>query len=289
MGFIYFLGRFHVLVLHIPIGIIVAIFVLELLKRQERFRHLDAAAPFLWMAGAISAIATVILGYMHFSEGSFTGASGAQHRTFGTALAIIMTVIALLRCSKFAPNYRPVFLPASILMVLLASITGHYGGNLTHGSTFLIEYAPQPIRALFGLSARRPPVESLAAADPFLDLVGPMLQSRCSTCHNEDKHESDLVLTTYEGVMRGGETGAAVVARRPQFSELYRRVSLPGDDEEFMPAEGKTPLTDEQIQIIEWWINAGLPHDTRMDAVEEQPDSAVEALIRAELGLPPGV
>ena len=30
MDFVYFLGRFHVLVLHLPIGIIVALCVLEL-------------------------------------------------------------------------------------------------------------------------------------------------------------------------------------------------------------------------------------------------------------------
>jgi hypothetical protein len=173
-------------------------------------------------------------------------------------------------------------------MVLLATITGHYGGNLTHGSTYLVEYAPQPIRSLMGLAPRRPPVESFAAADPFLDLVGPMFQSRCSSCHNDDKRQGELVLTTYDGVRRGGETGAAVVAGRPQFSELLNRVSLPSDDESFMPAEGKTPLTEAQIQIIEWWIAAGLPNETTMDQVELKPDPAVEALIRTELGLAPG-
>lgn len=285
MNLIYFLGRFHVLMLHIPIGIIVAILVLEIMARRERFRYLEAASPFLWVAGAVSAILTVILGYMHFAEGGFVGPSAAQHRTFGTALAVIITVVAVLRAGRFAANYRPVFLPAAVLMVLLASITGHYGGNLTHGSTYLVEYAPQPIRSLAGLAPRRPPVTSLEAADPFQDLVGPMLQSRCSSCHNEDKREADLVLTSYEGVMNGGETGSVVVAGRSSVSELLRRVQLPDDDEEFMPAEGKTPLTDAQVQIIEWWIDAGLPNETTMDQVSPVPDASVEALIRAELGL----
>jgi uncharacterized membrane protein len=288
MEFIYFLGRFHVLVLHIPIGIIVAIFVLELLARKEKYRHLESASAFLWTAAAVSAIATITLGYMHFAEGGFDGPSGAQHRTFGTALAIIITVVALLRSSRFAPAYMPVYFPAATLMVLLAAITGHYGGNLTHGSTYLVEYAPQPIRSLMGLAARRPPVASLGVADPFLDLVGPMFQSRCSGCHNEDKRQGELVLTSYAGVIRGGETGAAVVAGRPQFSELLNRVSLPSDDESFMPAEGKTPLTEAQIQIVEWWIAAGLPNDTTMDQVELKPDAATELLIRMELGLSPG-
>ena len=29
---------------------------------------------------------------------------------------------------------------------------------------------------------------------------------------------------------------------------------------EFMPAEGKTPLTDRQVEIIRWWIAAGVPN-----------------------------
>jgi uncharacterized membrane protein len=288
MDLIYFFGRFHVLVLHIPLGIIVALLVLELLARKEKYRYLEAASPFLWVAAAVSAILTVALGYMHFAEGAFDGPSAAQHRTFGTALAIILAVIAVLRASPFAKSYQPVFLPASVLMVLLASITGHFGGNMTHGSTYLVEYAPQPIRSLMGLPPRREPVESLGAADPWHDLVAPMLDSRCSSCHNEDKREAELVLTSYEGVMAGGETGDAVVAGRPQFSELYRRISLEPDDEAFMPAEGKTPLTAAQVEIIRWWIEAGLPADTTMDQVQLKPEAEVEGWIRAELGLADG-
>lgn len=287
MNFIYFLGRFHVLALHIPIGIIVVLFVLELLAKRPKYRYLESASPFLWTTAAVSAVVTVALGYMHFAEGGFEGYAASQHRLFGTVLAILVTVVAILRTSKFAPKYLPVYLPAATLMLILASITGHYGGNLTQGSTFLIEYAPQPIRSLFGLPPRRPPVENLSAADPFLDLVGPMFQSRCSGCHNEDKHESDLVLTSYEGLIKGGESGSVVIAGRPEFSELLDRISLPKDDEDFMPAEGKTPLTDAEVRIIEWWIKAGLPHDTTMDQVELKPDPDVETLIREELGLGP--
>ncbi|HUF74357.1 MAG TPA: c-type cytochrome domain-containing protein [Gammaproteobacteria bacterium] len=287
MEFIYFLGRFHVLVLHIPIGIIIAIFALEWMARNEKYRHLESASAFLWIVAAVSAIVTVILGYMHFAEGAFVGPSAAQHRTFGTALGIIITVVAVLRASRFASSYKPVFFPAAILMVLLASITGHYGGNLTHGSTYLVEYAPQPIRALAGLPPRRT-VESYVSADPYLDLVGPILDLRCESCHNEDKRESDLILTSYEGLMRGGETGTVVVAGRPEFSELLNRVMLPSDDESFMPAEGNTPLTEAQIAILEWWIGAGMPAETTMDQVELQPGAELESLIRRELGLSPG-
>jgi uncharacterized membrane protein len=285
MDFIYFLGRFHVLVLHLPIGIIVVLFVLEWLARKPKYAHLEAVSPFLWGAAAISALVTVILGYMHFAEGAFTGNSAVQHRNFGTIVAVLTTGIALLRTSKFASSYRPAFFPASVLMLFLVSITGHYGGNLTHGSSYLVEYAPQFVRSMAGLSPRRPPVTSVAAADPFLDLVGPIFELRCADCHNPETRESDLDLTTHATVMRGGETGTVVTAGRPEVSELLRRVSLPEGDEEFMPAEGNTPLTVAQVRIIEWWVRAGAPTGTSIGALDAPLDPETEALISAELGL----
>jgi uncharacterized membrane protein len=288
MEAIYLLGRFHVLVLHLPIGIIVALFALELAARKEKYRSLEAASPFLWSAAAVTAILTAVLGYMHFAEGGFEGPSANLHRVFGTTLAIVVSIIAILRSSALAASYKVVWLPAAVVMLVLAAITGHYGGNLTHGSSYLVEYAPQPLRALAGLPPRRAPVESLGAADPFLDLVGPMLELRCSGCHNEDKREAELVLTSYAGVRRGGESGSVVVPGRPETSEMYSRISLPPDDESFMPADGKTPLTGDQVRIIEWWIAAGVPNETTMDAVELKPDADIEALIRAQLGLSPG-
>lgn len=285
MDFIYFLGRFHVVVLHVPLGIIVALFILEWLTRHDRYRHLAFAAPFLWGAAAVSAIVTVILGYMHIAEGGFTGPSAAQHRTFGTALAVLLTGVAALRLSPYAKSYAPVFFPASILFVVLASLTGHYGGNLTHGPTYLVEYAPQPIRGLAGLPPRRPPVENLAMADPFLDVVRPMLERRCTECHNPEQREAELDMTTYESLMEGGETGSVVVAGNPEFSELLRRITLPPSDDAFMPAEGKTPLTERQVAIIEWWITAGAPVDVTLGELEAEAPDDVRQQISAELDL----
>ena len=283
MDFIYFLGRFHVVVLHVPLGIIVALVGLEWAARKEKYAYLAGASPYLWGAAAVSALVTVLFGYMHFAEGGFDGPSGVQHRLFGTVLAVLTTVVAFVRVSKFAPSYAPVFFPASGVLLLLAAITGHYGGNLTHGSSFLVEYAPQPLRSLAGLAPRRPPVTQLAAADPFLDVVGPMLQERCSSCHNSDKRQAELDLTSYDAVMRGGEMGSVVAPGRPELSEMVYRITLPPDDDAFMPAEGKTPLTAEQVRIIEWWIAAGAPHGATLSELEVPSD--VEALIRAEVGL----
>lgn len=280
MDFIFFLGRLHVLALHLPIGIIVVLFVLEWLGRKEKYSYLLAASPFLWGAAALSALLTVLLGYMHFAEGSFTGPSGDQHRFFGTLVAVLTTGVALLRASGHAKSYQPLYFPAAAVLLVLVSITGHYGGNLTHGSTYLVEYAPQPLRSLAGLAPKRT-ITSVSTADPFADVVGPMLVERCAGCHNEDKQESDLVLTTYAGVMRGGESGRVVVAGNTELSELLRRISLDSADEEFMPAEGKTPLTPRQVEIIRWWISAGAPNGGAVGELDVPPE--IRDALSAEL------
>jgi hypothetical protein len=230
---------------------------------------------------ALSSLVTVMLGYLHLAEGSF-GSTGLQHRNFGTAVALIATAVAFLRTSGAAASYKPVFFPASILLLFLVTITGHFGGNLTHGSTYLVEYAPQPIRSLAGLPPRRK-IASVSEADPFADVVGRMFQDRCAGCHSKDKHENDLDLTSYASAMRGSENGKVIVARNPNDSELLRRISLPHDDDEFMPAEGKTPLTERQVDIIRWWISAGAPSGVTIGTLEVPAE--MRTLLSAELGV----
>ena len=139
------------------------------------------------------------------------------------------------------------------------------------------------MRSLIGAAPRRPPVTSVAAADPYLDVVQPLLEQRCGTCHNDDKREGGFSVGSYDSTLVGGDTGRAVVPGNVEASELLYRVSLPRDDEAFMPAEGKTPLTAEQVEILRWWVAAGAPRDTTVGALGVPAD--VEPLLAAELGL----
>lgn len=278
--FLFFVGRFHVLVLHLPIGIVIVAVLLDWLARRGRAPALARVSPFLWGVAAISAVATAVLGYLHFAEGGFTGPSAEAHRLFGTITAIECVGVWWLSRAGAAPG--ALRLSAGVLTLALVSVTGHYGGNLTHGSTYLIEYAPGFLRQLIGAGERRPPVTSVAAADPYLDVVQPLLERRCGTCHNDDKRESGFSVATYDSTLVGGDTGLAVVPGNLEASELFYRITLPSDDEAFMPAEGKTPPTAAQIEILRWWIAAGAPHDTTFGALG---GTDIEALLAVELGL----
>jgi len=283
-NFVFFVGRFHVLALHLPIGIVIAAVVLDWVARRPRYAALAPASPFFWGAAAISAVVTAALGYMHFAEGAFTGPSADAHRLWGT-----VTAIAALGAWWLATRGRGVAgaaqLTAGIVMLGLVSITGHYGGNLTHGTTFLEEYAPSFLRSLFGAAPRRPAPTSVAAADPYLDVVQPLLEQRCGSCHNDDKRNGGFSVASYDSTLVGGDTGRAVVPGNLDASELFYRITLPDDDDAHMPAEGKTPPTPAQIEILRWWIGAGAPRDTTVGALDVPTE--VEPLLSAELGLGP--
>jgi uncharacterized membrane protein/mono/diheme cytochrome c family protein len=277
----FFLGRFHVLALHLPIGIVIAAVALDWLARRPRYAALANAAPLLWALAALSAVLTAALGYLHFAEGAFTGPSAEAHRLWGTITAV--ATVAAWWLARRGGRAGAVRLAAGIAMLALVSLTGHYGGNLTHGTTFLQEYAPSFLRGLIGAAPRRPPVTSVAAADPYLDVVQPLLEQRCGGCHNDDKRNGGFSVGNYDSTLVGGDTGRAVVPGNLEASELLYRTGLSPDDEAFMPAEGKTPLTAQQVGILRWWVSAGAPRDTTVGTVGVPAD--IEPLLATQLGL----
>jgi uncharacterized membrane protein len=254
--FAYFIGRFHVLALHLPITLVLVVVALEWYRSRQGRVEFEPALRILWAATAISAVLTAVLGYLHFSEGGFTGPAAYAHRALGTSLALA-TCLAWglrVRSESVFRLFSPVI---GLVLVALVFLTGHFGGDLTHGSAFLVEYGPNFLRRAAGLEDERPPVRVIGEADPYLDVVRPILTSHCASCHNRDKRRGGLDVTQYAAFMRGGDDGPVLIAGDATQSDLIRRVSLSPEQEDFMPKEGKPPLSPEQIAVLTWWIDAG--------------------------------
>lgn len=63
---------------------------------------------------------------------------------------------------------------------------------------------------------------------------------------------------TFELLMKGGSSGeTSIVPNHSDKSELYARVTLPEDDEDHMPPEGKDQLSKGEVDVIKWWIDSG--------------------------------
>jgi len=248
---IYFFGRFHVLILHVPVGVLLLAIGMEVLARWPRFfvdgrSPLEPAMPLIWGFGALSAVLTVALGSMHASEPGFSGAGVSHHRWAGTALAFTAVLVWAWRAD--APKSFAKIWPAGIAAIAaLLIVTGHYGGLLTHGPDYLTEYAPGTRHAEGVRVAGRPKVSDAASADIYLDVVAPLLAAKCSACHNEDKRRGGLSFADYASLRKGGESGAAIKPGDPTGSELYRRITLPSNADEYMPKNHKSPPSPAEI------------------------------------------
>ena len=98
---------------------------------------------------------------------------------------------------------------------------------------------------------------AFAAEDTF----GParkVLETKCLSCHCPEKTKGDLLLTTRDEFLKGGESGAAIDLDQPAKSELLVRVKLDEDADEIMPPKGK-PLAPGEIAALEAWLAAGAP------------------------------
>ena len=102
-------------------------------------------------------------------------------------------------------------------------------------------------------------VESEGSLKGYLVRIKPLLRSRCYSCHGSLKQKAGLRVDTVGLMLRGGDSGPAVVKGAAGESLLLERVSA-GDAAERMPPEHEgQPLTAEQVALLRDWIAAGAP------------------------------
>ena len=113
--------------------------------------------------------------------------------------------------------------------------------------------------------------DAMAADEPadYLTQVKPILQQRCYACHGALKQEAGLRLDTAALIIKGGESGTAVVAgEMAESSILLKRIAASNAEERMPPSEEGEPLTAEQIELIRRWIAAGAK-----SPMDEQPET----------------
>jgi hypothetical protein len=246
-----FLGRFHPLVVHLPVGLILLVPLLEL---SGRYRPaLLEAAMFVLSLSALSCLLALALGYLLAYGSGDAGVGVARHMWGAIALTIGVLACALLRSSSGGPRGLYPYMLACVLLLL--AWTAHQGGSLTHGNNYLTEYLPAPLKR-FGVGTVR--AEASAFPDSFYaQHIHPIFDANCVVCHGEQKVKGNLRLDTYDRAMRGGEDGAVIIPGNAERSILLQRITLPPTDKKFMPSEGKPPLKPEEIAWIRAWILQG--------------------------------
>jgi len=244
-----FIGHFHPVFVHLPIGILLITALLMSLLAYQKIQLGPDLLKILLIAGVVSAVVSCITGFLLSQSGEYDAATLNLHQWMGISVAVI-SVASYFIMQKINTD-KVILFSISIVFVVFVSITGHLGGSLTHGSDYLT--SPLQSAPLDGnlLSI------NLDSAEFYNDLVRPILKAKCYSCHGSGKQKGKLRLDEKEYILKGGKHGEVIAVGKPNDSELIARVELDISNKEHMPPKEKPQLTEQETEVIKLWIESG--------------------------------
>lgn len=274
-----FIGRFHPVLVHLPIGILLLACFFQLLTIRTKFIFLQPAIPLMIFWGMVGAVVSCISGYLLSLSGDYDAALVARHQWAGIITALLsLWLYILYRVSISVHTARWI----SAIVIIAITITGHWGGTLTHGSGYLTQGLQGGVQQSGGIK----PVPDIQEAIAYTDLVQPLLQAKCYTCHGASKQKGKLRLDQPPFILKGGEEGKVVEPGKADESEMIERMLLPIEDEDHMPPKEKPQLTKNEIALLQWWINSGADFSKKVKELP-QPEPVKPVLLSFQAGSQP--
>ncbi|MAC56158.1 MAG: hypothetical protein CME31_26760, partial [Gimesia sp.] len=123
-------------------------------------------------------------------------------------------------------------------------------------------------------SAEKPSSSTSSSPLIYEDTILPIFQAHCLKCHNTKNRKAEFDVSSPAALLKGGESGAGLVAGKPDESLLYEYLH---DGQ--MPPEGSRPLSAEDLQLIHNWIAQGMKF-------QQNPQVSSEALLSQHDVLP---
>ncbi len=289
-----FIGRFHPLAVHLPIGILILVAVTESLTLFKALRaRIDPAMPFVLPVLVLSAVGAFSLGLLLASGGGFAARLVFLHRslTFAAVLGTALCYLAFRHAERTSmPIWRGIYRATLGATLGLLSIGAHFGGSITRGEGYLTKYAPAPIDRWLG-PKEQAPVDAGDEPPPSEPLVyqatvAPILREHCVECHGSETTKAGLRLDSLSAIVKGGESGPALTAGQGSKSLIVTRMLLPTSDEEHMPPDGRAGPSADEIEVVRWWIDRGASEGLRVrDALV--PPASLAVLARSLESSPP--
>lgn len=272
-----FFGRFHPLLLHLPIGFLVVLAGLELLAFLPGFRNAtEARRPILLML-APAAIFTAVCGWLLSRGGGYDQELVDLHFYTGVGVAVLSVALLWLQGRARLLGYR-LGLVATLGVLVFAS---HNGGSLTHGKGYLTRHAPEPFRTWLHVDSVLSPASATLGGSGDTAVYGvyiqPIFERNCVGCHGPEKSKGGLRCDSIEGLRTGGDGGPVIVAGNAAESLLIHRVSLPLEDDDHMPPDGKPQPTAQELAVLRWWIDSGASDAATLEDLK--PSSEVQAAL----------
>jgi hypothetical protein len=223
----------------------------------------------------------VIFGLLLADKGGFSSGLVFWHKWLGIGVMVVsfFTWLAFSRKSSYA-NWLVVGLSGLVLA------TGHLGGGLTHGDNYLSEHAPSFLKPILGGTAAGSSKTEHQLYNPdtiliYKHILQPVINEKCSSCHNEDDMEGGLDLSSLQSTMEGGDSGAAIAMGSLNQSELYKRLTLEATNNKFMPVKG-VPFTYHEVKLLEFWIQSG--SEEKQAITQEDIPKDISAIIEQHFG-----
>ncbi|CAH0994978.1 hypothetical protein EMA8858_01098 [Emticicia aquatica] len=263
-----FFGRFHPLLVHLPIGFLLLIAIIEILKISGKLEiSSDFVKISLFVTGLMASLACVV-GYFLSLEGGYEEEMLSEHKWQG----IWMTIFCWIAWSskndwltdKIGIN-TVFYIPSLIFATLMMFVAGHHGGNLTHGENYLTENTPTLLRQWFGMSEKknndklseRTKIANVNDAMVYQDIIHPIFKEKCEQCHNKNKIKGELRMDDISLLQKGGKNGVIFKANNIAESEFIKRILLPESDEHHMPPKGKNQVSENELSLMKWWVEEG--------------------------------
>lgn len=280
--FVRFIGRFHPIILHLPIGMVTLALLMEIGALFSR-NSSPATRTVMFYAAATSVVA-VLAGFLLFQgETDWADSPGANRHLWGGIAFSCCIVLAFLAKAWSDAGASAAWL-FRFLLIAGTGVMGfasHDGASLTHGPDYLGKYAPAALKPLLGGKAEAPADQPVAEAMVYQDVVVPMLEAKCWKCHNEEKIKGKFRMDSYELLVKGGKEGEGLIAGNAAKSNILIRTELPVDDDERMPPDEKPGLSADEIAVIKWWINDGAKADLKLADAKAPADIAAIIAKRA--------
>ncbi len=85
--------------------------------------------------------------------------------------------------------------------------------------------------------------------------IEPIFYKKCITCHSGSVKEGKFDISSYEGLVKGGRRGAAIVPGKGKESSIYKLMTR--TEKPFMPPRGEEMITPEELALVKLWIDQG--------------------------------
>ena len=251
-----YLGKFHPVILHLPIGALYFTFILVILEKYLK-ENFSSPIRIGLLFSFVFAVISCFLGYFLSLSGDYGEDILNLHMYLGISTAIFNGVLLYMHKQNFLKKQ---FFSAFGFTILLLTVTGHYGGSMTHGEDFL----------KLPVAKENLVLNEIDSINIYAEVIRPVLDGKCVKCHNQSKSNGKLLLTTSEEILTGGKSGSILTANNAMESHMYSYLTLPMDDKLHMPPRGNSQLKQHEIELIKYWIDSGASFDSYTKIDEEQ-------------------